>query len=222
MNLRLVSIPWGMSTTKKQKHKRQKSIPARFESAALGGAFAMLISTIPVRSETWVHSIQELMHPFIQLVLIFLGLTAPAPEVRPVTPVVMPVRVVKPRVQPPAVEKPLPNAMFLRRNPTLKRYTYIFEGKATSQGIPCAKASVLIRMTSGDVNVTKGGITEEDGSYSIQLAIDAVDKAPVDWTIEAYTPDFEKIELYGRKIVSMQEDTVVVQKPVDFPTTLTR
>ena len=113
------------------------------------------------------------------------------------------------------------NSMVLRSQQALHHMTYRFEGVATFQGQPCPQASVLIRLVSGDRSVAHGTVTGADGSYVLQTAIDAEDKVPADWSIEAYTPDFKKVELSGRRIVQDEDDQnnsnpIVVTMPVEF------
>jgi len=77
-------------------------------------------------------------------------------------------------------------------------------------------------------------VTNADGSYSLEVAIDAEDKAPVDWMVEAYTPDFKPVELSGRRIVQRDADTdaeeypakpqdpIIVTTPVEFVISLSK
>jgi hypothetical protein len=125
--------------------------------------------------------------------------------------------------------------MVLRTDAVLHRYAYIFKGIATYRGQPCAKASVLVRLQAGDKSVAKGVLTDADGSYSVEMAIDAEDRAPVDWSMEAFTPDFQKVELNGRQIVQREEiqeqepeqseqhkKPITVTNPVEFSVSLSK
>jgi hypothetical protein len=118
------------------------------------------------------------------------------------------------------------NTMILRSQPVIKRITCLFVGKATYHGQPSPNASVLVRVLSGDQTVTKGAITGADGSYSIQVALDAEDKAPIDWTMEAYTPDFQKVEINGSRIVQDSDEQenkpIVLTTPVEFVVSLSK
>ena len=81
-------------------------------------------------------------------------------------------------------------------------------------------------LISGDRTVAKGAVTNADGTYSVEIVIDAQDRAPVDWTMEAYTADFNKVELSGRRIVQREEEPgqepekdkkpIIVTNPVEF------
>ncbi len=110
--------------------------------------------------------------------------------------------------------------MLLRMTSRKKLTTYIFVGTATDHNVPFANASVLVRLMSDDQTVTKGASTGADGSYSIEVSIEASDNSPIDWTMEAYTPDFKKVELSGRKIVQRiaesENKPIVVNTPVEF------
>jgi hypothetical protein len=124
----------------------------------------------------------------------------------------------------PAEANSLPMNMFQRH------WTYIFGGKATLHNQPCPNASILVRLTSGDETVTQGTITGPDGSYALQVAIGANEGDPVDWTLEAYTPDFKKVELSGRKIVQhlraeelqKEQIPIIVNAPVEFLVSLSK
>lgn len=97
------------------------------------------------------------------------------------------------------------HAMKLNRDPKLRAYLYRFEGKATFQGEPCANASVTVRVETPQGTLFKGGMTDEGGNYSIELALQGARFDPVDWTMNAYTPDSKKAQLIGRRII-MHED----------------
>lgn len=163
-------------------------------------------------------STQHLVKNLIQLVLVFLGLSAPmgtGTERNALAPQPQIAAIKKMTVRP-----GVPNSMNLRTLSNLRHYTYLFEGKATHQGIPCPSASVLVRVITGESAFTKGGITTEDGSYSIEIPVLAEDGAPVDWHVEAYTSEFKKLELSGRRIVQQEEELqkapIVVTTPVEF------
>jgi hypothetical protein len=97
------------------------------------------------------------------------------------------------------------NGMNLQ-NVNLKRtYLYTFEGMATYQRKPFPDASIAIRINVGDQVQTVGGGTRADGTYSITVPVEARLDQPVDWAIEAHTPEFKKVELVGRRIAT--EDT---------------
>lgn len=113
-------------------------------------------------------------------------------------------------ITPPAPLLPLMN------DPTVHEFTYIFEGKGTYLGQPCSRASVLVRLSTPRTEVYQGAVTDADGNYSVSLKINASDNEPVDFSVEAYNPDFQKIELVGRRIVMHEDSTVTVQKPLDF------
>ncbi len=191
----------------------------RREMALLFMGFLVFLSGVPGRSETWVIQVRTVARHLVQLILVFLGL---------VTPITPPLP--KPHMHihraPAPVVKPIPNSMMFRTDPLLHRYTYRFEGKATFHNKPCSNASVLVRLTSGEKSVTQGSVTEADGSYLLKVGIDAEDNASVDWTIEAYTADFDKVELSGRQIVQRanieQQSPITVNTPVDFVVSLSK
>lgn len=178
------------------------------------GTFLVFLLGYASHSESWVGSAQQMVQQMTRLLLVFLGLVTPVAPPSPIQTVSAPQTPVL------ATAKPDPNSMMLRTLPVLHHYKYLFEGKATFQGQPCANASVLVRLIVGETTVTKGTVTDADGSYSLETAIDAEDKAPVDWEMEAYTPDFQKVELSGRRIVQREEEQeqkpIIVNMPVEF------
>src|SRR6266700_6140706 len=167
---------------------------SRREMILLFVGFLVFLSGVPGRSETWIIQTRTLARHLVQLVLVFLGLVTPTVPAAP-----------KPQIKihraPAPIVKVVPNSMMFRTDPLLHHYSYVFEGKATLHNAPCANASVLVRLTSGEKTVAKGTVTETDGSYSLKVGIDAEDNTSVDWTIEAFTAEFNKIELGGRQIV---------------------
>jgi hypothetical protein len=202
----------------------------RRETAGLMGTFLVFLLGLPSHSESMVNQARHLVRQLIQLMLVFLGLSAPTAQA-PTTVVVKTPPVVKVHVHKNPMPAPVTatvdtNSMFLRSDPMLHHFTYIFGGKATFHGQPCPNASVLIRLNSGERSIAKGTVTEADGSYSVQVAIDAEDKAPVDWTVEAYTSDFKNVELSGRQIVELvdgeEKEPIMVTTPVEFIVSLSK
>src|SRR5437870_3496595 len=110
------------------------------ETAGLMGAFLLFLFGASGHSELFmVISAMTLVRQLIQLMLVFLGLSTPqtqAPVViaTPLVARVQPVRVLKKLA--PVVKVGL-KSMFLRTDPTLRRFTYQFEGKATFHHQPC-------------------------------------------------------------------------------------
>jgi len=205
---------------------------SRRENVGLMGTFIVFLMGLPGHSETMVQSAKHFAGQLIQLVLVFLGLSTPVVQAPHASLIPAPAHapaamVVRAKVSP---VKLLLNSMLLRRDPPLHHYSYVFKGQATFKDQPCPKASVLVRLLSGDTTVTKGTVTEMDGSYSLEMSIDAKDKSPVDWTMEAYTPDFRKVELSGRQIVQREEEQdqqqnkqpIIVTNPVEFIVSLSQ
>lgn len=106
------------------------------------------------------------------------------------------------------------NTMHLNRD-GLRSYDYIFEGKATYQGVPCPNASVLVRISTPYGNVTKGTTTDKDGSYQLTVPVQALANDLLQWSVEAYTPEFQKVELLGSKIVT-EDTTVSIENSLAF------
>jgi len=176
-------------------------------------SFLLFMTGMPGHSETWANATQIMARHLVTLVLVFCGLVTPTPTAAP-----------KPHIRvhhvPGPAIKVVPNFMMLAKLPMLHRYTYRFEGMASFHGKPCSHASVLVRLSSGSRSVAKGTITESDGSYALKVAIDAADNDYVDWTIQAYTVDFDNVELAGRQIVRREEAEeqapITVNNPLTF------
>jgi hypothetical protein len=206
----------------------------RREVAGLLGTFLVFFISCSGHSDTFVNQTRQLAQQLIRLALVFLGLVTPAaqsptaqfhhiigrlPHIRPAIAPVIPI-IAKSPVSSVANGVPM--------NAFQKHWTYIFEGKATLHDQPCPNASVLVRVTNGDQSVAQGTITGADGSYSLTVAVDAREGDPVDWTLDAFTPDFQKVELFGRKIVKSDDvqdqlkdqKPIVVNAPVEFLLTL--
>jgi len=112
-----------------------------------------------------------------------------------------------------AAPKPL-NAMSLARDKSIP-YSFVFEGKALYHGVPCPNASVLVTVFTPKGDLAKGGTTEADGSYHIQIAVNANANDAMDWQMQAYTPDFKKVELVGRKIIT-EDSSVSIDNTLAF------
>ncbi len=203
----------------------------RRETAGLMGTFLVFLIGFPSHSEPMLDSAKHLVSQLIQLVLVFLGLSTPVTQAPSAA--VAPTAIVSaaPMKHHRAAMKIDPYSMILRRDPILHHYTYLFKGNATLNGQACQNASVLVRLLTGERTVAKGTVTEADGSYFLEVAIDAEDRAPVDWTVEAYTPEFKKVELSGRQIVQRESEPgqeqqdkspIIVTNPVEFVVTLSK
>jgi hypothetical protein len=94
-------------------------------------------------------------------------------------------------------------------------FNCIFEGKATLHGLPCPHANVLVRASTKYTIQTKGTTTGEDGSYRLIVAVQAFPNDNLDWSIEAYTPDFNKLELAGRRIIT-EDDALSISQTLAF------
>ena len=196
---------------------------SRRETVGLMGTFIVFLLGLPSHSESVLASGRHLLGQLVTLVLVFLGLSTPIVQTPAQAPAV-PVHLKAP------APKPIPNSMRLSSDPVLRHYVYVFKGQATLDGQPCPHASVLIRVLSGETTVTKGTVSEADGTYQLEVSIDAMDRAPVDWTMEAYTADFKKVELSGRQIVQREEEQeqapdkqpIIVTNPVDFVVSLSQ
>jgi hypothetical protein len=226
--MRIAHNPFGGGVGFRRSRYGLSAHSDRREMIGLLGSLLIFLMGVFGRSETWVGSATTVIRHLIQLVLVFLGLLSPAAQTVATPDQLHPasVHMAKKRV-PHVTTKPMPNSMMFRTDPRLHRYNYIFEGKASFHGEPCPNASVLVRVESEDLSTANGTVTEADGSYRVEVAIDAADHAPVDWTMEAYTADFHKVELSGRRIVQKEEEEenhapIIVTTPVEFVVSLSK
>jgi hypothetical protein len=104
----------------------------------------------------------------------------------------------------------------LRKDNSLRQYHYVFEGVATYEGKPSPNASVLVRVVSSRETVVQGATTDADGAYSVEISLEGSRYEPIDWSMEAFTPDSQKVELLGRRIVMREDAPVVVNVPVQL------
>jgi hypothetical protein len=192
------------------------------------GAFLVFLLSFSGLSQQLLNQVRHLIDQLVRLALVFLGLTTPL--VPKATPYIHSHAKREAVISPLVITRPFakadPNSMVLRIDPVWHRFTYLFEGKATFEGQPCPNASVLVRMTSGEHSAAQGTVTDADGSYRISMSLDVMDKHPMDWTIEAYTPEFKPVEITGRQIVQTPEEQektpIVVTNPVEFILSLSK
>ncbi len=195
---------------------------------AFGIALLLSFLSRSASSETLLASLQFAVKRWVVSALMLVGLVTP-PASNPVPEMVIaPVAVkhhrldvahkqVQHRAAIAVAENVAPqNSMRLSPVGVLRHYNYTFEGKATVHGQACHNASVLVRLTNGTTSVTRGGLTDENGFYSLELSMDAAANEPVDWMMTAKNVDGGKVELIGRKIVTREEDAVTVENVVNF------
>jgi hypothetical protein len=110
-----------------------------------------------------------------------------------------------------------PDRMNLTALQRLHTYNYVFEGAVTQHRKPCAEASVLVRLNTASANYVQGAVTDENGAYSIKMSVQAAPDEAIDYSMEAHDSNFNKVELVSRRIISReQEEVVMVQKPIDI------
>src|SRR5438132_7223309 len=156
MSMMKMAHPWARSPAGSK----------RREVMSLGGAGLIFFAGLSGESASLVQSAQHLVGNLIQLVLVWLGLVSPVTSVqaRPQAAVPAPVHFIK-RHTPPVVIKADSDSMRLGTYQHRRHYTYLFEGKTTFHNSPCANASVLVRLISGDQTIAKGTVTDANGSY---------------------------------------------------------
>lgn len=99
----------------------------------------------------------------------------------------------------------------------LRTYLYQFEGKAMFKGRPCAGAKVILRLITSRTSEIRQTATGEDGSYQIAIKIEGSRHEPVDFSMNAYTPDMRRVEFVSRRIVMREdEDTVTVHNTLNL------
>ncbi len=178
------------------------------------------------------HSLGTFITPqhLFRLLLVMLGLTSPSLPPTPVAqhaaspktiahaaaPKQAPAKMAGKKIRVNRVE----DLMEFSTNSFTRPYTYRFEGVASYQGKPCPHVSVLVRVMMNDDVTTRRAMSQEDGSFSIDVPIVANDGDSVDWSMEAFTTEFQKVELSGRRIVQPRDENpeapVIVRAPVEF------
>ncbi len=101
---------------------------------------------------------------------------------------------------------------------SLRHYTYVFDGIATSGGLRCPNVNVVLHVTTSKTSRVLNAKTNEEGKYSIEVAFDGSRYEPVNWSMEAYSTKSRPVEFEGRHILMREDETVVVNNPVDFGT----
>ena len=203
------------------------------EAVGLLGTFLVFLMSYPAQSDFLAAQTRHLVRQFVQLILVLLGLVTPMAH----TPLAQWHRVTHKIHWDRRASHPMPILRALRPaeraeitslplNGLHRLRTYHFEGIATLGGRSVPNADVLVRLTCGEQTVTKGTLTGPNGSYRLETSIAADAGDPVDWAVEAYTADFEKAKIEGRKIVQIEEEQdqapVVINTPVEFVVSLSR
>ena len=107
-------------------------------------------------------------------------------------------------------------SMRLYSDSSLRTYVYQFEGVATHRGEACRNASVTVRVVTSRGTFFQGGMTDSEGKYSIHITVEGNRFEPVDWSMEAYTSDFERVQLVGSRIMMQEDQDTTVRNEVDF------
>lgn len=100
-----------------------------------------------------------------------------------------------------------------------QRVIYVFTGTVTCDGLPCP-AEVTVNLVLGsDAGIVQEAKADADGKYRMELASDATPEDSAEWKIVARPPldhDSQTVELAGRVIFLEDQDTVVVQRPIEL------
>jgi len=202
------------------------------------GTFILFLLGYPGHTEVFISQARHLFQQLIRFTLVFLGLVTPAVQSTSTStsPSARHHKAMLTSARPlarfsPAAEHPAgpPEMLYVPMNSIQHQWNYIFAGKATFHGQPCPNASILVRLIAGGQSATEGTITGPDGSYRLHVTINANEKDAVDWTVEAYTPEFNKVEISGRRIIQapgtlddQDKKPIVVNTPVKFIVSLAK
>lgn len=99
---------------------------------------------------------------------------------------------------------------------SLRRYTFNFEGKTTVREQPVSGALVRLRLTTSEGETNFETRSNEAGQYSIEVSLNGLESEPIDWSMTAQTTDLRQVEFVGRKILMREDDTIMVQNPIDL------
>ena len=105
-----------------------------------------------------------------------------------------------------------------RKDPSLHSYTCSFAGVATLNGQPIANASIILRIRTSVVNITRRTRTDEDGHYGLDVRLTGLLYEPLLWEIQAFTPYSQPIQLEGARILMNENDSepAIVDNSVEF------
>jgi hypothetical protein len=109
-----------------------------------------------------------------------------------------------------------PVATASARDQEVRRFTYVFEGQAVTDGKPCAGASVSVRVITSVTHTVAETVTNNGGYYSVTVSAYGKTNEPISWEMMAYTADHKLVDHVGRHIVMREDDTIVVRNPVEF------
>lgn len=191
--------------------------PRGWLSLALLGSVLTFVSQ-PASTRTLEATVRGIVTFWITLFAGWLGVQTPSaqPIVSALPPPVSVIRYAPRITIVQKAEKPLPTGMHLRPRLEIHDYVYRFSGVVTAQGKPFPLATVFLKLNSQRGNKSQGAVSEENGTYTVEAIVPAAADEPVDWTIEAYTPEFERIEFTGRQIVDKSNRVIELPQNFDF------
>lgn len=102
-------------------------------------------------------------------------------------------------------------------NPVTGRvYTLAFGGAATRDGKPCAHATVIVKASTPQQNSKQVVFTDAEGNYTVSMRLLALPNQAIDWSMEAFSPERERLEFTGRHIAMREDDPISVDSQLAF------
>jgi hypothetical protein len=99
-------------------------------------------------------------------------------------------------------------------------YTYVFAGVVSSQGRPCPNAKVQLQLSTPDQpDLVQETVASAEGAYELKVSFICDPQQPADWKLVAQAPTasvLEATEIEGRAILTEDENTVEVQRPIQL------
>lgn len=109
--------------------------------------------------------------------------------------------------------------MTMEQHSGLQTYVYIFRGIVTHKGRAVPHANVAVQFnTEGREEFTGEAIADEHGRYQVTMRVEGLPEEAADWKVTArlMTKTMKVTEAEGRTILTSNEETQVVQRPLEF------
>ena len=101
-------------------------------------------------------------------------------------------------------------------------YTYVFSGVVSSQGRPCPNAKIQLQFsTPSQPDLIQETVASANGTYELKVSVAGNPQDSADWKLVAQAPETSAAlagttEIDGRAILTEDENTVVVERPIQL------
>ena len=97
-------------------------------------------------------------------------------------------------------------------------YVYVFSGVVSRQGRPSPSAKVRLVLNAPGQELVEETVASEDGTYELKVTVAGVPEETADWKLIARGTgvDAEAAEVEGRTILTVSDEAVMVQRPIQL------